>query len=63
MTQNQGPFLGVPGGECKSEDPDGITRSNGFDPVNNLRDTTSRPAIQSGDWQNRPPGIRPRGRP
>lgn len=57
------PFLGVPGGEVKTEDPDGITRSNAGDPQNNLRDSTSRPALQSGDWQVRPPDLRPRGRP
>ena len=60
---DQKPFLGVPSGEVKVENPDGITWSNNGDPRTNLSDVTTRPAIQSGDWQNRPPGIRPRGRP
>jgi hypothetical protein len=63
MPLNQGPFLGVPPGEVKSENPDGISLSNDGDPKHNLRDTTGRPAIQSGDWQVRPPGMAPRGRP
>ena len=63
MTQNEGPFLGVPPGEVKAENPDGITWSNNGDPKTNLGDATGRPKLQSGDWQVRPPDMKPRGRP
>jgi len=62
-SEKQPPFLGIPEGEVHTEQPDGLMRSNRFDPVHNLYDDTGRPAIQSGDWQVRPPGFKPRGRP
>lgn len=55
-------FLGVPPGDVRMENPDGVEWSNRFDPVHNLWDETSRPKIQSGDWQVRPPDLKPRGR-
>lgn len=54
---------GVPEGEAKFETPDGVLDSSGFDPKSNLYDTTARPKLQSGDWQVRPPDLKPRGRP
>jgi len=59
------PSLPVPEGECRTETPDGVQFSTGPNGgFNNLYDTGgSRPAIPSGDWQVRPPGMKPRGRP
>ena len=54
------PFLGVPAGGVPHEEPDGVTQVDGY---NSLRDTRDRPPTQSGDWQVRPPGVKPRGRP
>ena len=60
---DQKPFLGVPSGEVKAENPDGITWSNNGDPKTNLSDVNTRPAITSGDWKVRAVDVRPRGRP
>lgn len=57
---NQGPFPPVPSGGNFREEPDGVTSPGG---VNSLRDTNARPPIPSGDWQVRPPDLKPRGRP
>lgn len=51
--KREGPFLGVPEGGVKHDEPDGVTLVDGF---NSLRDGGDRPPIQSGDWQHRPPG-------
>jgi hypothetical protein len=57
---HQGPFPPEPPGGVPHEEPDGVTTPGG---VNSLRDTNSRPPINSGDWQVRPPDLKPRGRP
>lgn len=64
MADQKDIVFGVPTGECRTENPDGVTFSNGFDPHHNLRDETGHPLIKSGDWQaNWRPGLQPRGRP
>lgn len=57
---NQGPFPRVPPGGVPHDEPDGWTTKDGS---NALRDTNNRPSIPSGDWQVRPPDLKPRGRP
>lgn len=56
-------FLPPPSGECKTENPDGVSQTSGYTSTNSLYDGEGRPKIQSGDWQVRPPGMNPRGRP
>ena len=63
MSKEQDTFIPVPGGEAITLDPNGIQRSNGFDPQHNLYDNNRRPKLPSGDWQVRPPDLAPRGRP
>lgn len=64
MPDEKRPFpADVPAGEVRTENPDGVMWSNDGDPQHNLWDTTGRPFIKSGDWQVRPPGLAPRGRP
>ena len=53
------PWPPVPEGECRTENPDGVSIGD----FHNLYDTADkRPAIQSGDWQTRPPAVRERDR-
>ena len=63
MTDNDRPFPPEPkgGNTIRYDEPDGVTM--GQNETNALRDTTGRPPIQSGDWQVRPPDLKPRGRP
>lgn len=58
------PFDEAPEGECRTETPDGVQWSTGADGgFHNLYSTgDTRPAIQSGDWQQRQPAHRPRDR-
>lgn len=57
---NQNAFPPVPKGGNVREEPDGVTTPGGS---NSLRDGSGQPLIWSGDWQTRPPGLKPRGRP
>lgn len=60
------PFFDTPAGDIRVETPDGITWVTGEHVHDNLIDRPDqRPAIQSGDWQIKPPflGLKPRGRP
>lgn len=63
MAEPRDVLFGVPPGEVRTENPDGVMWSNDGDPHHNLWDETGRPMIKSGDWQVRPPGLAPRGRP
>jgi len=56
-------LFGVPGGEVRTENPDGVMWSEGGDPQHNLWDEHGRPMIPSGDWKVRPSDLKPRGRP
>lgn len=48
------PAFGVPGGEVKVENPDGIMWTEGDASHHNLYNTGgTRPAIPSGDWKTR----------
>lgn len=54
------PFGGVPGGDVKVENPDGIIHTEGDRTVSNLYDRGgTRPMIPSGDWQVRQVRIEP----
>lgn len=47
-------FPAVPQGECRTENPDGVSQTEGFRSDHNLYDRgDARPMIQSGDWQVR----------
>jgi hypothetical protein len=55
------PFFGVPEGDCRTEDPDGVQWADSNS--HNLYDTSDkRPSIQSGDQQVYPPPHRARDR-
>jgi len=64
MVDQKDVLFGVPGGEVRTENPDGVMFSNGGDPRHNLWNETGHPFITSGDWQaNYRPGLKARGRP
>ena len=64
MADQKDVLFGVPGGEVRTENPDGVMWSNDGDPHHNLWDETKHPDIKSGDWQATwRPGLKPRGRP